>query len=201
MKKLNSLFFPFFIAISLLLSCTADDVEKPASVIPENSFMIPAGNDPGTARIASASVCSAYIISLESITQNGANWEWIWSVQNPNPGNGNNGTVQNLSHWGMQFGSCFIWSSVVGAAYSSNGNAWTSFTPVYTVDPSQSCMTTPVLKFDFGTTGNTPSYYKLVLNQNLQPGYVPGYFKSGSRTGCCTFNFMGVGCPEVVGEK
>jgi hypothetical protein len=142
-------------------------------------------------------VCNpyAYIITLESKTLVNGNWEWTWSVQNSNPGNGGGGTFQDLSHWGMQFGSCFIWSSVVSAAYSGNGTTWISFTPVYQVDPSQNCMTTPVLKFDFGTNGSAKSYYKLVVSQNYPVGWVPGYYKSGANTGCCTFNFTGIGCP------
>jgi len=137
----------------------------------------------------------AYTIVLESHTPliNGAS-EWIWSVTNPNPGNGSNGTVQNLSHWGMQFGSCFSWSSVTGAAYSADGTNWTSFIPVFQSDPSQTRMTTPVLKFDFGTTGGNKSYYKLILNQDYQIQPVPGYYKSGANTGCCTFFFAGIGC-------
>lgn len=137
---------------------------------------------------------NAYTITLEGITQVGSNWEWVWSVQNPNPGNGNNGTVQDLSHWGMQFGSCFQWSSVVSAAYSSNGTSWHSVSPGLHVDPSQNCLTTPVLKFDYGTSGGNKSYYKLVVNSYYNVGQVPGYYKSGSRTGCCTFQFTGIGC-------
>ena len=140
---------------------------------------------------------NAYIITLESKTQVNGNWEWIWSVQNSNPGNGNNGTVQDLSHWGMQFGTCVTMSSIVSAAYSADGTSWTSFTPVYQVDPSQGCMTTPVLKFDFGTTGSSKSYYKLVVNQNYEVGLTPGYYKSGKNTGCCTFDFSGISCGNV----
>jgi hypothetical protein len=136
---------------------------------------------------------------LESRTPiNGGNWEWIWSVQNPNPGNGGGGTVQNLSHWGMQFGSCIVWSSVLSAAYSGDGITWTAFTPLYQVDPSQSCMTSPVLKFDFGTIGSAKSYYKLVVSQDYSVGVVPGYYKSGANTGCCVFNFNGISCPYIV---
>lgn len=207
MKTLRPVLLAPFAFLLLLSSCTADDIShNPASPGQENSFAgsyanSQTGTSSETGRIAASAVCGAYIIALESKTQVGSNWEWVWSVQNLNPGNGNNGTVQNLSHWGMQFGSCFIWSSVVSAAYSADGVTWTSFTPVYQVDPSQHCMTTPVLKFDFGTTGSSPSYYKLILNQDYQPGYVPGYYKSGNRTGCCIFNFTGVGCPGIAEEK
>ena len=137
----------------------------------------------------------AYTVTLENRTQLGdGNWEWIWSVQNPNPGNGNNGTVQNLSHWGMQFGSCFNWSDVVSAAYSSNGSSWTGFVPSLQVDPSQGCMTTPVMKFNYGTTGSNKTFYKLVVAHSYDVTMVPGYYKSGANTGCCTFEFPGIGC-------
>lgn len=137
---------------------------------------------------------NAYQITLESKIQVGSNWEWIWSVKNPNPGNGNNGTVQDLSHWGMQLGTCVNNSNIISAAYSSNGVNWTSFTPAIQVDPSQECMTSPVLKFDFGTSGGNKSYYKIVVNSNYATGSAPGYYKSGRRTGCCTFNFSGISC-------
>lgn len=148
--------------------------------------------------LPSSGTCNpnAYIVHLESRTQVGSNWEWIWSVQNSNPGNGNNGTIQDLSNWGMQFGTCFVWSNVVSAAYSSDGTTWTSFSPSYSVDPSQNCLTTPVLKFDFGTVGSSKSYYKLVLNAMYPVGPAPAYYKSGTKTGCCTFTFAGVSCGD-----
>lgn len=137
---------------------------------------------------------NAYVITLESITQVNNLWEWVWSVRNPNPGNGNNGTVQDLSHWGMQFASCFNATHISGAAYSSNGSVWYSFNPVIKTDPSQKCMTTPVLKFDFGTKAGNKSFYKLILSANYFPGNTSGYYKSGARTGCCTIEFTGVSC-------
>jgi len=137
---------------------------------------------------------NAYIVLLESRTQVNGNWEWIWSVQNSNPGNGTNGTFQDLSHWGMQFGACFNVTSLVSAAYSANGTTWTAFTPTYQVDPSVPCLSTAVLKFDYGTIGSAKSYYKLVVSINYPTGLAPGYYKSGSGTGCCTFSFIGIGC-------
>jgi hypothetical protein len=145
---------------------------------------------------------NAYIITLESHSLVNGYWEWVWSVNNPNPGNGNNGTAQNLSHWGMQLAGCVNWSSVTEAAYSSDGLSWTDFTPVNQTDPSQGCMTSPVIKFDFGTSGSAKSYYRLTVSQDYSEGPAVGYYKSGSRTGCCTFNFTGIndcgGPVEVV---
>mgnify|MGYP000883631291 FL=1 len=142
---------------------------------------------------------NAYQVLLESKTFSNGNWVWIWSVKNPNPGNGTNGTSQDLSHWGMQFGTCFNWADVVSAAYSSNGNSWVSFNPSYSVDPSQSCLTTPVLKFDFGTSGSNKSYYRLVLSRDYVVNQSAiAYYKSGRRMPCCTFSFSGVGCNNTI---
>lgn len=137
---------------------------------------------------------NAYTITLESKTLVNGNWEWVWSVQNPNPGNGNNGTTQDLSHWGMQFGSCFNAAHLVSAGYSNDGTSWNSFNPSYKADPSQDCLTTPVVKFDVGTSGSAKTYYKLVVSHNYQTGASTGYYKSGNRTGCCTFTFTGIAC-------
>ena len=144
----------------------------------------------------------AYAITLESKTQVNGNWEWVWSVQNLNPGNGSGGTVQDLSHWGMQLGSCIDFSSIIGGATSEDGVKWTSFIPAYRSDVSQGCMGAPVVKFDYGTTGSVKSYYKLIVNRDFQQGLVAGYYKSGSVTSCCTFLFTGFTCgaPEEVNE-
>ncbi len=146
-------------------------------------------------------VCNpnVYSITLESHSPVNANWEWVWSVKNTNPGNGKNGTVQDLSHWGMQLASCADINSIISAAYSVDGLTWNYFTPSYRSDPSQACLTVPVLKFDFGTSGNAKTYYRLVVNENFTVGTVQGYYKSGSNTGCCTFYFNGIaGCGGPV---
>lgn len=138
----------------------------------------------------------AYEVTLESRTLVNGNWEWVWSVRNPNPGNGNNGTAKDLSHWGMQLADCINMSSVIGAAYSNDGAEWTSFMPVNQADPSQDCLTTPTLKFDFGTSGTAKSYYRLTLSQEYPADNTLAYYKSGQA--CCTFIFTGVGCGGPV---
>lgn len=147
-----------------------------------------------TSKAASPGPCNpaAYEVILESRTLIDGNWEWIWSVRNPNPGNGSNGTAKDLSHWGMRLGVCINWSSITGAAYSGDGVEWTSFIPVNQSDPSEGCLTTPALKFDFGTTGIAKSYYRLVLNEEYQTGSAFAYYKAGQ--GCCIFNFTGIAC-------
>jgi hypothetical protein len=179
-----------FTSLFTLSSCQRDSKELLAP--PQADELVQSNSAPNTESCNS----NAYAITLESLTQVGNNWEWVWSVQNQNPGNGNNGTVQDLSHWGMQFGECVIPSSVIAAAYSSNGSNWTSFTPSYEVDPSQDCMSTPVLKFDYGTSGSAKSYYRVTVNADYIPSATPGYYKSGNKTGCCTFYFTGIGCED-----
>jgi hypothetical protein len=135
-----------------------------------------------------------YLITLLGPNRVGENWEWVWSIQNIHPGNGMNGTVQDLSHWDMSLGSCFDLNSVVSAAHSNDGINWNSFTPTLQVDPSATCASGPVLKFDYGTQGNTISYYRLVVNQYYSWGISQGYYKSGKKTGCIPFYFFGLSC-------
>ncbi len=183
------------VSIVSLTSCerNAADLTNPSAA---NIPITESGNYSKKSSNPQACNPNAYTITLESHTQVGTAWEWVWSVQNPNPGNGNNGTVQDLSHWGMEFGACIDPANITEAAYSSNGTSWSSFTPSIHVDPSQGCMTTPVLKFDYGTSGSSKSYYKLTINADYAIGNASGYYKSGGNTGCCTFEFAGVGCDQ-----
>jgi hypothetical protein len=199
MKKVHLAFSA--IALSFVITACQRDVsrnEPLAAVITPTK--LPNGGD--QARQSNTGVCDpgGYSLVLESRTQVGTNWEWVWSIRNTNPGNGNQGTYQDLSHWGMSFGSCFDWSTVVGAATSSNGDTWSYFLPIYGTDNSQGCYGVPVMKYDLGTTGTAKSYYKLIINTEYPVGTIPGYYKSGGNTGCCTFNFLGVGCETVPGE-
>jgi hypothetical protein len=148
------------------------------------------------------SIGNPYSILLESVTNNGDNtWTWVWSVQNPNPGNGNNGTAQGVSHWGFSFGSCVIAGNLVNAGYSQDGNTWTDFNPGIAVDGSQSCFTRPVVKFEFETNEDQKTWYRLVVNKDLPVNNsATGYYKSGSRTGCGTFTFAGIGCGDIIIE-
>jgi hypothetical protein len=200
MKKLQLIFTAAILLLTVFIACkkAADQGLQNTQNNSANTATVISGASAKGDILPSAGTCNsnAYIVTLESRTQVGNSWEWVWSVQNSNPGNGNGGTVQNLSHWGMQFGPCNVMNSVVSAAYSADGITWTSFVPVYQTDPSQGCVTTPVLKFDYGTAGSAKSYYKLVLNQDFPVGASFGYYKSGVKTGCCTFTFNGIRCPE-----
>jgi hypothetical protein len=191
----------FAILSSIIFSLSCQKNGRDYNPAPEKTSdgIKTAGTNRGIDLQVPAGACNpnAYIITLESKTEVDGNWEWIWSVQNPNPGNGGNGTAQNLSHWGMQFGGCLALTSVVSAGYSADGVNWTYFTPSYQPDPSQQCVTTSVFKFDFGTTGNAKSYYKIVVSEDYPVDGVNGYYKSGVKTGCCTFIFQGIGCNVV----
>jgi len=182
------------LSMALFISCQRDAQEQ--LVTPKSPDETTAG-DELTSRGRAVCNTDVYDVLLESKTPVNGNWEWVWSFQNTNPGNGTNGTAQDLSHWGIPFGACFPTSSIVGAAYSSDGINWTSFTPIIHVDPSVSCLTTPVLKFDFGTVGSIKSYYRLTLSQDFPPAWSPAYAKSGSN--CCIFNFDGIGCNDGGG--
>ena len=155
--------------------------------------------------IQAQSTC-AYNISLVSRTYNATENQttFVWRVVNPNPGNGNNGTVQDLSHWGFSINQCpdpndaLNEESIVraGTGSSPDPNTHSSLNVGLHVDNSQQCINTPVLKFNRGTSGSAPRYYSLVLHGNWGTGNLNAYYKSGSRTGCglCTLAGMGVGC-------
>jgi hypothetical protein len=201
--KTNNLLLPALFVSLFTISCTKDytlpslnEVVNPNVESVSTGAKGEANTDILLSSVSTTASCnaSAYLITLEEVIHTGSTWEWIWSVQNPNPGNGNGGTVQNLSHWGMQLAACVNSASIVGAAYSPDNISWTNFIPIIAVDPSQGCFSAPVLKFDYGTTGGNKSYYKLIVNQVYTVGASVGYFKSGTRTGCCTFSFPGISC-------
>jgi hypothetical protein len=150
-----------------------------------------------------ASCTIPYIITLESITPDNGNYIWVWSVKNPNPGNGNNGTVQDLSHWDMVLNNCgptgAQLSDIVSAGISSNGSSWSNFTPTLQQDPSimNTCgiATGNVLKFNQGTSGSAKTYYRLVVSRDFEVNYSGvAYYKSGNRTKCGHQCFPGIGC-------
>jgi len=131
---------------------------------------------------------------------------WEWKFTNLNPGNGNGGTMQGLSHWSFSPGTCVPASAIVSASYSANGTSWTSFTPSLGKDPSNTCTNgvNSLLKFDFGTNGSEPSYYRLILNTQAGVGQTTAYYKSGRKTGCGSFQFWGIKCgsfPYVIGSN
>ncbi len=136
-----------------------------------------------------------YDVDLMSTTQVGNTYEWIWRVTNPYPGSGRDGTtLQDLSHWSLILGSCVTQSDIVGAAYSTDGMTWHTLAATLAVDPSQTCYTQPVMKFNFGLNDVAPTYYKLIVNRYFAAGFSPAVFKSGRYTGCYIANIMGITC-------
>lgn len=193
MKTLQLITAVIFISASVI-SCKQYTHEEIAAF--QNVTVTNEQEDPlsvgKTAPLPEACNPDAYEVVLESRTFVNGNWEWVWSVRNPNPGNGNNGTAKDLSHWGLRLAACINWSHVTGAAYSGDGAQWTSFIPVYESEASQNCLTQPVLKFDFGTTGTAKSYYRLSVSQEYPIGTTRAYYKAGQT--CCTFNVTGISC-------
>jgi hypothetical protein len=168
------------------------------------SFVI---TQPAASTFPIVSTCTfPYIITLESVNLINGKYEWIWSIRNPNPGNGkNNGTVQDLSHWDITLGSCAHFENIVSGATSSNGTSWSSFSPTYQQDPSiyntASMSTGNVIKFSVTTTSTAKTYCKLVTTQNLVVNNQSvAYYKSGANTGSGTLCFPGFGCP-ILGAK
>ena len=142
--------------------------------------------------------CGTYTTQLISTQAVGLDNEWIWTVTNPNPGNGTECTLQNLSHWNLILPDCVTNANIVSAAYSTDGVSWISLPAQIAVDPSSTCYSGLVLKFDYGTSGSAPTYYKLVTTGGVTPGPIAAVFKSGSRTGCHTYADFAVGPTCVV---
>jgi hypothetical protein len=141
---------------------------------------------------AKSTETSLYNVALVSHTQTGSNFEYTWSVTNPNPGNGSNGTIQNLSHWSLAISEVVELQDIVAVEYSYNGTTWYSLPIVYAIDKSQDCLTTKVLKFDAGTSGSEPTYYRVVMNQDYVEGTTTANFKSGTKTGCYNASVPGM---------
>lgn len=125
-------------------------------------------------------------------TQSGSIWEW--TLRNPNPGNGENGTLQNVSHWSIPL-SPAAEAALVSAEYSLDGITWISIPLNIDRDPSiRTCTTTDVLKFDVGTSGSNTNYYRLTFSEEFTVNpYAKSWIKSGVRTGCNLYFYTGIG--------
>ena len=145
------------------------------------------------------STAASYTITLLSIEDGGTNDTWTWSVSNPNPGNGDNGTLQDISHWSLPL--CpNAEAAIVSAAYSTNGVTWISVSPTMDRDPSiRTCTTNDVLKFDFGTSGTAPTYYRITFNKYfaVDPMAVSYIKTGGGLKGCNLYMYSGIGCTEI----
>jgi len=140
----------------------------------------------------------SYQISLIDKSVSGTNETWTWSLVNPNPGNGLNGTLQNVSHFDIAL-SAEAEGAMVAAEYSFDGITWVSVPLEVERDPAiRQCTTTDVLKFNAGTVGSQPTYYRLTLSQTFgENPYSTSWINSGNRTGCNMYYFSGVGAARM----
>ena len=139
---------------------------------------------------------TAYTITFLGMEQVGNNYQWTWTVANPNPGNGTNGTLQNISHWDLPL--CpLAEAALVSAEYSYNGTTWTSVSIDMDRDPSiRVCTSVDVLKFNIGTSGTAPLYCRITFNQLfiINPIAVSYIKTGGGLQGCNIYTYTGVGC-------
>jgi hypothetical protein len=147
------------------------------------------------------SAATSYTITLVGIEKVGANDVWTWTLTNTNPGNGSNGTLQNVSHWDLPLCPTAE-AALVSAEYSFDGINWTSVPIEMERDPSiKVCTKEDVLKFNAGTVGTTPTYYRATFNRVLTVDpYAYSYIKTGGGlAGCNIYTYTGVGCYDVIG--
>ncbi|MCD6064020.1 MAG: hypothetical protein K0R82_1931 [Flavipsychrobacter sp.] len=181
---------------SLALLCSASCKKQSTSSLDNNRTSLTGSV---TAALDTSECTSPYLIVLESVTLVNGNYEWVWSIQNPNPGTGNDSTVQDLSHWDIELSNCLEFEEVVSAATSTDGVNWTSFQPTYQPDKTiKSVSSGDVIKFDVGTSGSAITYYKLVIIPDLHVDMQgTSYYKSGQKTGVGMQCFPGPGCGEM----
>ena len=137
----------------------------------------------------------SYQIVLVSKNPTGTNTEWTWQITNPNPGNGSNGTLQDISHWSVPLNATAE-AALVYAGFSTNGVTWNSATTVVDRDPSiRFCTTVDVLKFEHGTIGTAPMYYRAAFNRDFVVNpYATSWIKTGGgMQGCNLYYFSGMG--------
>lgn len=135
----------------------------------------------------------------ENVSIGGGLYQWSWALNNPNPGNGDNGTLQDVSHWSVPFNAATE-AALVSAEYSFNGINWFSTSPVMDRDPSiRACTGIDVLKFDVGTSGTAPTYYRITLNTRFNVNaFAVSYIKTGGgRQGCNVSFFEGTGTTRI----
>lgn len=138
---------------------------------------------------------ASYSIQLQGTNLIGTSEEWIWMVTNPNPGNGQNGTLQDISHWSVALPPAAE-AALVSAAYSRDGVNWHSAPTSVDRDPSiKFCTNIDVLKFDVGSNGTDPVYFKAVFNKKFATNpYSTSWIKTGGgMQGCNVHYFAGMG--------
>ena len=137
----------------------------------------------------------SYQIVLVTKEQVGANHEWTWSVTNPNPGNGQNGTLQDISHWSVPL-NAEAEAALVSAEYSTDGATWHAASTSVDRDPSiRQCTSVDVLKYDHGTTGGNSTYYRATFAADFTVNpFATSWIKNGGGlSGCNLYYFSGTG--------
>ena len=140
---------------------------------------------------------AAAVYSIVLVTKNtvGSNTEWTWSVTNPNPGSGTNGTLRDVSHWDVSL-PAQAEAALVSAEYSFDGVNWQSSPIVVERDFSiKLCTLVDVLKFDAGTTGSAPTYYRATFDADfvLNPFATSWIKNGGGQQGCNLYYYTGTG--------
>jgi hypothetical protein len=144
---------------------------------------------------AAATSTDAYQIVLVTKNTVGANYEWTWSLANPNPGNGQDGTLQDVSHWSVPL-TPDAEAALVSAETSDDGVNWQSVATVIERDPSiRQCTSVDVLKYDVGTTGSAVRYYRASFNADfiVNPFATSWIKNGGGAQGCNLYYFSGTG--------
>ena len=136
-----------------------------------------------------------YEIVLVTKNSVGDNTEWTWSLTNPNPGSGTNGTLRDVSHWDVSLPSQAE-AALIGAQYSFDGVNWHNSPIVVERDFSiKLCTLVDVLKFDAGTTGSQPTYYRAIFDEDftLNPFATSWIKNGGGQQGCNMYYYTGMG--------
>jgi hypothetical protein len=137
----------------------------------------------------------SYQIVLISKTPVGSNHEWTWSVTNPNPGNGQNGTLQDISHWSVPL-NAQAEAALVSTGYSNDGVNWHSASTSVDRDPSiKFCTSVDVLKYEHASNGSAPTYYRATFNADFVVNpFATSWIKTGGgQQGCNLYYFSGTG--------
>ena len=142
-----------------------------------------------------ATSVDSYQIVLISKNAVGSNHEWTWSVTNPNPGNGQDGTLQDVSHWSVPLNPESE-AALVSASWSADGVNWHAASTSVDRDPSiRQCTSVDVLKYDHGTTGGNSTYYRATFAADfvVNPFATSWIKNGGGQQGCNLYYFSGTG--------
>ena len=147
------------------------------------------------AKKKTTSAVDSYQIVLVTKNVVGTESEWTWQVTNPNPGNGQDGTLQDISHWSVPLNAAAE-ASLVSAHYSNDGVTWHTTAATMDRDPSiRQCTSVDVLKYDVGTSGTNSTYYRATFSQDftVNPFSTSWVKNGGGLAGCNLYFFSGLG--------